>query len=105
MGLLTSTRRRRWRSENTEQPDPRERLGLKLTFLRLMVLFAFAVLTAQLVRMQLVHGDQYAERAALNQLRVEPVIPSRGLIYDRNGQLVVDNVPSFAAVPSSGRES
>lgn len=97
MGLLTNTRRRRWRSEHTETPDPKEQLGLKLMLLRLMVIFTFGVLTVQLVRMQLVNGDQYVQRAALNQLRIEPVLPSRGLIYDRNGQLVVDNVPSFSA--------
>ncbi len=97
MGLLSNTRRRRWRAENHETPDPKEQIGLKLTFLRLMVLFAFGVLTVQLVRMQLLNGDEYAQRAALNQLRIEPVLPSRGLIYDRNGELVVDNVPSFSA--------
>ncbi|HEY8171492.1 MAG TPA: penicillin-binding protein 2 [Dehalococcoidia bacterium] len=98
MGLLTNTRRRRWRSENVEQPDPREQANFRLTFLRLMVILAFVALTVQLARLQLLQGDEFEQRAALNQLRVEPVVPSRGLIYDRNGQLVVENVPSFSAV-------
>lgn len=101
MGLLMNTpdgrRRKRWRAETQETPDPKEQLGIKLWILRIVVLITFGILTVQLVRMQLLNGDQYTQRAELNQLRIESVIPSRGLIYDRNGQLVVDNVPSFSA--------
>lgn len=97
MGILSTRRRRRWRSENVETADPKEQIGVKLTFLRLMVLLAFGVLTVQLARLQLLNGAEFEQRAALNQLRVEPVLPSRGLIYDRNGVSVVENIPSFSA--------
>lgn len=97
MGLLTNNRRRRWRSEHSEAPDPKLLLTRKLWFLRIAVLAAFVVLALQLARLQLVDGSQYRQRAELNQLRVEPVIPPRGVIYDRNGTPVVQNVPSFAA--------
>ncbi len=97
MGILSTGKRRRWRSENAETADPKEQIGVKLTFLRLMVLLAFGVLTVQLARLQLLNGAEFEQRAVLNQLRVEPVIPSRGLIYDRNGVPVVENVPSFSA--------
>ena len=88
MGLLATNRRRRWRTENPEQPDPRDQLRLRLWLLRIAILTAFAVLTVQLARLQLMRGDVYEQRAVLNQLRVEPVIPSRGLIFDRNGKPV-----------------
>lgn len=97
MGILANGKRRRWRSENVEQPDPQQQVKLKLTLLRLLVLLAFLVLGVQLARLQLLHGEEFEQRAELNQLRVEPVIPSRGLIYDRNGVPVVENVPGFAA--------
>jgi penicillin-binding protein 2 len=97
MGLLTNSRRRRWRSETVEQADPKEQASFRLTFLRLMVILAFSALAVQLARIQLIKGSEFQEKAALNQLRVEPVIPSRGLIYDRNGELVVENMPSFSA--------
>jgi penicillin-binding protein 2 len=97
MGLLTNTRRRRWRSEHVEAADPREQVNFRLAFLRVAILLAFVALSIQLARLQLVQGGEFQERAALNQLRVEPVIPSRGLIYDRNGAPVVENVPSFSA--------
>ncbi|MBF6598954.1 MAG: penicillin-binding protein 2 [Dehalococcoidia bacterium] len=97
MGLLTNNRRRRWRVENTEQADPKERLKLKLNLLKLVVLIAFVALSVQLARLQLVDGRTFERRAQLNQLRIEPVIPARGIIYDRNGVPVVQNVPSFSA--------
>jgi len=97
MGLLTSTRRRRWRADVTETPDPKHQLNQKLWALRIAVLLAFAVLAAQLARLQLIDGARYEQRATLNQLRIEPVVPSRGLIFDRNGVPVVENVPSFSA--------
>ncbi len=97
MGILAGSRRRRWRSEQQEAPDPKRELQLKLWLLRLGIVVAFAVLTAQLARLQLLNGEQYQRRAEFNQLRIEPVIPSRGLIYDRNGVPVVENVPGFSA--------
>jgi penicillin-binding protein 2 len=97
MRLLANGRRKRWKSEQTETPDPKQQYNLKLNLLRLAVVIAFALLTVQLVRLQLIRGAEFEERAELNQLRVEPIVPARGLIYDRNGNPVVENVPSFAA--------
>ncbi len=97
MGILAGSRRKRWRTEPQEASDPKRDLQLRLWLLRFGIIAAFAVLTVQLARLQLVHGDRYQQRAAFNQLRIEPVIPSRGLIYDRNGVPVVENVPGFSA--------
>jgi penicillin-binding protein 2 len=96
MGLLTNNKRR-WRAEPAEPDDPQGQRNLRLLFLRIAVLAAFAVLTLQLARLQLMRGDEFAQRAALNQLRIEQETPSRGLIKDRNGVPLVENVPSFAA--------
>ena len=72
-------------------------MSQKLWILRLVILAAFAALTIQLGRLQLMQGSHFQQRAALNQLRIEPVVPSRGGIYDRNGVPVVANVPGFSA--------
>jgi penicillin-binding protein 2 len=97
MGILAGNRRRRWRAEHAETADPRQQVSQKLWILRLVILAAFAALTIQLGRLQLMQGSHFQQRAALNQLRIEPVIPSRGGIYDRNGVPVVSNVPGFSA--------
>jgi cell division protein FtsI/penicillin-binding protein 2 len=57
----------------------------------------FGILSLQLARMQLVNGEKYERRAQTNRLRLETLLPSRGLIYDSAGRPLVENVPSYAA--------
>ncbi len=90
-------KQRRWRSRRRDVPNEAEALQSKFFYLRLLVLALFAVLTLQLVRMQILEGEEYSERAETNRLRILPVVPSRGLIYDRFGTPLVENVPSFSA--------
>jgi penicillin-binding protein 2 len=47
--------------------------------------------------MQIFEGEAYSQRAETNRLRLLPIVPSRGLIYDRFGTPLVENVPSFSA--------
>lgn len=53
------------------------------------------VLAAQLVNLQVVRHAHYATLSDGNRMRIEPVPPTRGLIFDRRGVLLADNLPSF----------
>lgn len=98
MGLLVGgNKRRRWRSELEEPEDPQRQVRLRIGFIYVLVIAVLGALLVQLANLQILSNDEYAQRAVLNQLRVEPVIPSRGVIYDRNGVPVVENIPSFSA--------
>jgi penicillin-binding protein 2 len=44
---------------------------------------------------QIAQGDYYRELAENNRLRKLPIIAPRGLIYDRRGRLLVENLPSY----------
>src|SRR6476469_5933245 len=44
---------------------------------------------------QLVQGDYYRELAENNRLRKLPIKAPRGLIFYRQGRLMVENVPSY----------
>jgi penicillin-binding protein 2 len=44
---------------------------------------------------QVVQGDYYRELAENNRLRKLPIKAPRGLIFDRKGRLLVENVPSY----------
>ncbi|MFO7885565.1 MAG: penicillin-binding protein 2 [Desulfobacteraceae bacterium] len=59
------------------------------------ILLAFAVLFVRLLYLQLIEGEEYRRLSENNCIRLESVEASRGLIYDRNGALLVDNRPSF----------
>ncbi len=59
------------------------------------MLIAFAVLAARLFYLQVIEGEEYLRLSENNCIRLKSVEASRGLIYDRNGVLLVDNRPSF----------
>ncbi|MGE5594836.1 MAG: penicillin-binding protein 2 [Hyphomicrobiales bacterium] len=85
--------------ELRESPAPaRNRPHGNLNVLRFAVIILFAILTAQLVHMQIVKGGEYAERSRLNHITQKDILPTRGLIYDRNGNPLVANVPVYTAV-------
>ena len=59
------------------------------------ILLLFGILTVQLVRLQLLNHDEYVARAASNRVRTIDIAPARGLIYDRDGNLLVENAPAY----------
>lgn len=59
------------------------------------ILLLFGILTVQLVRLQILNHDEYVARAASNRVRTIDVPPARGLIYDRDGNLLVENAPAY----------
>jgi penicillin-binding protein 2 len=61
----------------------------------LLVLLLAVLLIARLAQIQLVQHDYYVTRADENRIRLIPVPPVRGLIFDRNGALLAQNEPSF----------
>ncbi len=75
-------------------PD-REWLKRRLMGGAFFMLIAFAVLAARLFYLQVIEGEEYLRLSENNCIRLKSVEASRGLIYDRNGVLLVDNRPSF----------
>jgi penicillin-binding protein 2 len=65
---------------------------------RFVVLLTFAVLGAQLWSLQVVQGETYRELADANRFRQTQVPAARGVIYDRNGELLVRNRPIFNVI-------
>ena len=60
----------------------------------LVIVFTMA-LVGRFFFLQIIQYDFYATRSDDNRIQVQPLPPIRGLIYDRNGKLLADNVPSF----------
>ena len=89
---------RRWRSEKPSRPGRALLGGRNLFLLQGLIFLLFGILTLQLVRMQVFEADRYEQRAQNNRLRELEVLPLRGLIYDRNGAPLVQNVANYTAV-------
>src|SRR6056297_3170427 len=59
------------------------------------VLAAFSLLSIQLLHLQIIKGSRYRQLSQDNCIRKKRVKAFRGLIYDREGRILVENRPSF----------
>lgn len=75
-----------------EELRPRSRFTL---LFRAIVLVAFVVLAVQLYQIQIVRFAEFRRAADTNRFRLLPTDAPRGVIYDRNGRVLVYNEPSF----------
>ena len=55
----------------------------------------FCVLLYRYYSLQITNYLEYATQSEHNRVHVEPIAPTRGIIYDRNGEVLADNRPSF----------
>jgi len=53
------------------------------------------LLVGRMFALQVVDHQHYATLADGNRVRVEPIPPTRGLIFDRNGHILAENVPTY----------
>ena len=67
----------------------------RFRYLYWIVIFIFAALICRLVYLQLFEGNYYHGLADGNRLRAIPIAAMRGVMYDRNGQILVGSRPSF----------
>ena len=67
----------------------------------IVVLLSLAGLAAWYFRLQVLQHAEFATRSEANRLRLVPVVPARGLILDRKGRILADNVSAWRldAVP------
>jgi penicillin-binding protein 2 len=68
-----------------------DRVVLSFALLLLATLF----LVARMFYLQIMHHDLYKSLSDKNRIHVASVPPIRGLIFDRHGELLADNIPSF----------
>lgn len=68
----------------------------RVVFGAVAVVLLVCVLIARLYYLQVIQYDYHSTLSENNRVHVQPIPPSRGLIYDRNGVVVADNRPSFS---------
>ena len=67
------------------------RAALGFGLLLLLTLF----LVARLFYLQIIQHDLFTTLSDKNRIQVQSLSPIRGLVYDRHGDLIADNVPTF----------
>ena len=59
------------------------------------VLVCFTLLFARFVWLQIIQHDYYTTRAEDNRISLVPTLPNRGLIVDRNGEILARNYSAY----------
>lgn len=81
-----------FRDTQTEQ-----RIFLNRTLVVAGVIFVLLVLLVwRLAYLQITLHDMYSSLSENNRLQLRPLPPNRGLIYDRHGEILAENIPSYS---------
>src|SRR5690606_15755595 len=86
-------RRRQQRMRNPAAEATQFRLRAFVGFCA--VALALLALAAWYFKLQVVDHDDYARRSEANRIEPRRVVPGRGLVYDRKGRILADNVPAY----------
>lgn len=77
---------------NKESSLLRSRVVIACVF----ILLSFALLLGRLVQLQVIEYGYFETLSNNNRVKIVPVAPTRGLIFDRNGVILAQNTPSFS---------
>jgi len=72
-----------------------EKLRQRLVRLTVIVIIAFSILIIRTGYLQIIKGNYYRKVSENNRIRLIPITASRGMIYDRRGKVLAENIPSF----------
>lgn len=75
--------------------EEKQTFTARIVVAAIFCLLAALLLTGRLFNLQVLQQDYYATRADENRMRLTPVPPVRGLVYDRNGVMLAQNTPAF----------
>ncbi|HCY87317.1 MAG TPA: penicillin-binding protein 2 [Desulfobacteraceae bacterium] len=77
-----------------KNPD-RDWIKQRLIGASLCIIAVFSLLFLRLMYLQLIKGEEFRRLSKTNCVRLKSIKSSRGLIYDRQNNLLVDNRPAF----------
>jgi penicillin-binding protein 2 len=63
-------------------------------FLAAFIFTLLSVLGIRVAFLQIAEHEKYQDLSENNRIKLQPIAPNRGLIYDRNGILLAENIPS-----------
>ncbi len=79
-----------------KQPSHEKRIFTeRIVFSIVVVLLVFALLLSRYFYLQVIKHESYKIQAEQNKIKITRIAPTRGLIYDRNGTLLAENVTTY----------
>lgn len=70
---------------------------------KVLVVLVASLFMFRFVALQITQGQENFRLAEGNRLSTKPILPARGLLYDRNGTVLVQNVPSYSLTLYPGK--
>ena len=67
----------------------------RLVFAAVVVLLLLGLILGRLYVLQVVDYEHFSTLSDSNRVRIKALPPPRGLIYDRNGLVLADNLPAY----------
>ena len=67
----------------------------RVIFTSVVALLLLGLVVARLVQLQVIDYGYFAERSQGNRIRIEAVPPIRGLMFDRQGRILAENLPAY----------
>ena len=83
-----------FKSSNTQETE-KEVFFSRVLFCSLVILILASIIFTRLFYLMVVESDDYKLRSANNTIRTQSLPASRGLIFDRNGDILASNQPVF----------
>jgi len=80
--------------------DTSQNLRARLRFIQVLVVALLGMLSIRLYVLQVVRHDRYAEIAENQRRRRLPIPAPRGMIFDREGRVIVDSRPTYNVILS-----
>jgi penicillin-binding protein 2 len=80
--------------------DDSQNLRIRLRLIQATVLVLLSMLGIRLYVLQVVNGSKYAEVAENQRIRLLPIPAPRGVIFDRDGHMLVDSRPIYSIILS-----
>lgn len=65
-------------------------------FMTVFIFLLLCILGSRIAFLQIVEHEKYQDLSENNRIQLRPIPPTRGLIYDRNGILLAENIPSYS---------
>lgn len=65
-------------------------------FMMIVIFVLLNILAGRIAFLQIVEHQKYQDLSENNRIQLRPIAPNRGLIYDRNGVLLAENIPSYS---------
>jgi penicillin-binding protein 2 len=85
-----------WRGRPLKDAFLESRLLLRrITISMVVVVLLILLLFLRYTWLQVIEHEEFTSRSTSNRVRVVPVTPNRGQIYDRRGRVIAENLPAY----------